>query len=242
MEHYRQHFLQLTDDGFIQRPRYMDSYMSHAMRVTIGQLRASSHTLEIEAGRAARVPREQRLCRLCHTEVESEEHYVCRCPVYYEIRGRYHCLFRDGFGPLRSVMDYQDQRCLGYFLMELRRHRESLLRAQRTEATSSQTQITRFFGPIDTPAVPTVSVDHTSTIDLRRGVLVDRVTVLRATRRPRPKGTRPLRPHQRRIEEIFTRHEETMRCSRAAMADLGSLLAPCPMMDLLESHFGTGWE
>lgn len=42
--------------------RDMD-YMSHAMRLTIGQLRVSSHTLEIEAGRAARpsgskVPRE----------------------------------------------------------------------------------------------------------------------------------------------------------------------------------------
>ena len=30
---------------------------------------------------------------LCHQGVESEEHYVCHCSVFYEIRGRYHCLF-----------------------------------------------------------------------------------------------------------------------------------------------------
>ena len=123
MEHYRQHFLRVTEDGFIQRPRYMDVYMSHAMRVAIGQLRVSSHTLEIEAGRAAGVSREVRLCRLCHTEVELEEHYVCRRPLFYEIRVRYHCLFREGFGPLSRVMDYQDHRCLGLFLVELRRHK-----------------------------------------------------------------------------------------------------------------------
>lgn len=134
MQHYRDHFLRLTEDGFIQRPGYMDIFMSHAMRVAIGQLRVSSHTLEIEAGRAGGIPREARLCRLCRGEVESEEHYICRCPVFYEIRGRYHCLFRDGFGPLSRVIDYPDQRCLGLFLLEIRRHREDLLRAQTPRA------------------------------------------------------------------------------------------------------------
>ena len=57
-------------------------------------------------------------------------HHICRCLVYYEIRGRFHCLFRDGFGPLTKVMNYTDQRCLGLFLLELGRHRESLLRDQ----------------------------------------------------------------------------------------------------------------
>lgn len=34
--------------------------MSHAMRVTIGQFRVSSHTLEIEVGDPARVPTTER--------------------------------------------------------------------------------------------------------------------------------------------------------------------------------------
>ena len=70
--------MRITEDGFIQRPSYLDTYMSHIMRIAIGQLKVSSHQLEIEAGRAAHILREQRICRLCHTEVESEEHYVCR--------------------------------------------------------------------------------------------------------------------------------------------------------------------
>eukprot|EP00250_Pteridium_aquilinum_P001685 c11888_g1_i1 orf=319-711(+) len=41
--------LGLTDDGLIQRPEYINAYMSHAM-VTIGQLIVSSHTFEIGAG------------------------------------------------------------------------------------------------------------------------------------------------------------------------------------------------
>ena len=78
-------FLHLTMDGFVQRPGYMDIYMSNAMCATIGQFRVSSHTLQMEVGRTTEAPRETRICRLCHIEVETEEHYVCRCPVYYEI-------------------------------------------------------------------------------------------------------------------------------------------------------------
>lgn len=57
-------------------------------------------TLEIEIGQAAHVPREARICQLCHGEVETEDHDVCRCPVYYEIQEKYHCLFRE---PLSKV-------------------------------------------------------------------------------------------------------------------------------------------
>ena len=87
------------EDGFIIQPPYMDIHLSYALRSVIGQLRTSSHQLEIEVGRYTRIPVEERICQLCHQEVESEEHYVCHCSVFYEIRGRYHCLFKQGFGP-----------------------------------------------------------------------------------------------------------------------------------------------
>ena len=45
---YRDHFLTMSDDGFIQRPRYMDTYMPHSSRVAIGQLGVASHRLRIE--------------------------------------------------------------------------------------------------------------------------------------------------------------------------------------------------
>ena len=38
------------------------------------------------------------------------------------------CLFKQGFGPLHKVMEYEDQWSLGLFLLELKRHREKLLK------------------------------------------------------------------------------------------------------------------
>lgn len=114
MAFYREHLLQLTEDGFVIRPSYMDTHLSHGIRCALGQIRTSSLQLEIETGRFRGVPAEARICQLCHIEPETELHYICHCPVYYEIRGRFHCLFREGFGPFSRVMRYQDQRCLGH--------------------------------------------------------------------------------------------------------------------------------
>lgn len=73
-----------------------------------------SHIPEIKVGQ---MPKVANLCRLCYIEVEPEEHYVCWCPKYYEIRGdTIAYLFRVVFGPLNLVIDYPNQRCLGLFL------------------------------------------------------------------------------------------------------------------------------
>ncbi|KAH7434041.1 hypothetical protein KP509_07G098200 [Ceratopteris richardii] len=142
---YREHLLHLTTDGFVTRPSYMDTHQSHALRCAIGQLRTSSHQLEIEIGRFRGVPSDSKICRLCHLEPETELHYICHCTVYYEIRGCFHCLFREGFGPLSRVMSFEDQRCLGLYLLEEHRHRDTLLR--RAGGRQSQRQITDFFTP-----------------------------------------------------------------------------------------------
>lgn len=53
---------------------------------------------------------QERICKVCTmVEAEDEAHYMLRCPVYYEIWGRFHCLFQEGFGPLAQVMQYEDQ-------------------------------------------------------------------------------------------------------------------------------------
>ena len=46
-------------------------------------------SVRIEVGRYARIPLEERICQLCQQGVESEDHYICHCSVFYEIRGRY---------------------------------------------------------------------------------------------------------------------------------------------------------
>ena len=146
MAHYKGNFLRITDDGFVERPSYMDSHLSHGLRCVIGQMRTSSHQLEIETGRFRGIPAKDRTCQLCHREPETELHFIYHCPVYYEIRGRYHCLFRDGFGPLSKVMSFPDQRCLGLYLLEARKYRESILRRSK-DTQQTQRQITQFFRP-----------------------------------------------------------------------------------------------
>ena len=145
------------------------------------------------------------MCQLCGTEPETELHYICRCTVYYEIQGRFHCLFREAFGPLDRVTRYEDQRCLGLYLLEIHRHRDSLLRRHRIR--QSQRPITDFFGsgePKDHP--PAQSCARTYT----RGILIDRATELGRSRRPRPRHRSTL--HRRRLEQrirgILARHSE----------------------------------
>ena len=151
---YREQFLTILPDGVIQRPRYMDTYMSHSSRVAIGQLRVASHRLEIETGRHTGVPREDRICRLCREEVESEEHFVCQCRAYAEIRDRYEALF-GGQPTLREVMDSRDQRQLGRFLLEIQSHRDALLQTYvTTQAGGRQAQLTDFFQRVTVPHPP----------------------------------------------------------------------------------------
>ena len=90
------------------------------------QLRISSHQLEIENGRANRVPREERLCRLCHIEIEDEYHFTCKCPTYAKIRAEY----LDILGPsptLSKLLDTPSVKRLGRYILELKQHRENKL-------------------------------------------------------------------------------------------------------------------
>ena len=122
----------------------MDTHLSHGIWCAIGQIRTSSHNLEIETGRFRGIRAKDRICQLCRIEPKTELHHICLCPLYYEIRGRFHCLFSEGLGPLTKVMNYIDQRCLGLFLLGIHRHRENLLRRPNNEG-NSQREITSFF-------------------------------------------------------------------------------------------------
>ena len=85
--------------------------------------------MTVETGRYQRLPRELRTCPVCHLgELEDEFHFLLRCPAYYEIRGRYHCLYRDGPHTLRTFFAYPDSRCLALLIREMFTHRDSLLR------------------------------------------------------------------------------------------------------------------
>jgi len=234
--YYREQFLSILADGFIQRPRYMDTYMPHSSRVAIGQLRVSSHRLEIETSRATHITREARICRLCSEEVESEEHHVCRCRALEGIRARYEALF-SGQPTLRELMESRDQRQLGQFLVEAQRHRESALQAPTTATDGGrQSQLTYFFQRATTLPDPP------------RGVTLQQAEEVRARRRPRAPGYRAQRRHQHQIQEIQTRHSQTIQAARERMianpaAVLRGLLTPePPMYHILQPLYGHGWS
>ena len=68
-----------------------EPYLTHIKKykylVAFSQLRAGSHTLEIERGRYAnpRKPVNERLCAICK-EVEDEQHFITKCLLYKKER------------------------------------------------------------------------------------------------------------------------------------------------------------
>jgi hypothetical protein len=127
MSFYLEHFLELQD-GIVVPPPYTRRHWMHSLRIPLGQLRVGSHRLRIETDH--HIPQTDRICQMCHLqEPETEMHLIFRCPIYYEIRGRYHCLFRDSGGSLSTFFRYQDQRCLALFIREIFSHRSQFLHA-----------------------------------------------------------------------------------------------------------------
>ncbi|KAH6554830.1 hypothetical protein KP509_1Z303800 [Ceratopteris richardii] len=228
LSHYRDQFIDILADGFIQRPRYMDTHMPHSLRVAIGQLRVSSHRLEIETGRAADIAREERICRVCRVEMEDEEHFVCRCSAYDGIRGRYETLFA-GQPTLREIMDSRDQRQLGRFLLEIQSHRDSLLQPTVALHTGGrQSQLTDFFIPRRAAALP-------PSAHIPSGVTLQQAQISRARRRPRDIGYRAPRLHRHQIAEIQDCDHRAMEERRSQMmadpvAAIRVALTPSPPM------------
>jgi hypothetical protein len=173
MAFYAEHFLGLRD-GFIVRPHYTLCHWAHALRIPLGQFRVGSHRLRVETDH--QIDRPDRICQLCQLqEVETEEHFIFRCPIYYEIRGWFHCLFK-GAQTLTGFFSYPDQRCLALYIQEALRFEPilfSLLRDQtlfdgsppssqcyllvgalRDKPTPTQLQTPDQCGPVGPSSVP----------------------------------------------------------------------------------------
>jgi hypothetical protein len=122
-----QHFLELRDD-IIVRPPYTRRHWMHSLKIPLGQFRVSSHQLRIETDH--HIPQSDRICQMCHLqEPETEMHLIFSCPIYYEIRGCYHCLYWDWRGSLSTFFLHKDQRCLALFIREIFDRRSQFLHA-----------------------------------------------------------------------------------------------------------------
>ena len=130
----------------------------HALHIPLGQFRVGSHRLRVEIDH--QVDKLDRLCQVCHLqEVETEVHIILGCAVYYEIRRRFHCLFRD-YRTLAQFFRYPNQRCLALYMQEALRFRAHILQPPiRPDPTQ---RITTFFKllPLDRGTKRSI---HTST-------------------------------------------------------------------------------
>ena len=141
------------------------------------------------------------------------------------------CLFKQDFGPLRNVMEYKDQRCLGLFLLELMRHREKLLKNTATQAHPQRT-ITTFFSPITHTNATSPSRDTQMGSKPRhnKGVTIDRAIAICRACRPRPHGPRPRHPCHRQIKATISRHRRCFPC----FGDISIL--DRPMLEIFRSQ------
>ena len=58
-------------------------------RILLTKYALGSHVLEEEVGRWRRVPRDERLCKLCKRDIETLKHFLIDCPKLHEVRNKY---------------------------------------------------------------------------------------------------------------------------------------------------------
>ena len=61
-------------------------FLPNALKVAIGNLECHPINLRLKPICANGVPKEENICRLCHTDVEDKYHFTCKCLAYVEIR------------------------------------------------------------------------------------------------------------------------------------------------------------
>ena len=128
----------------------------HALRIPLGQFRVGSHRLRVEGDH--QIDQSDRIVQLCCLqEVETEEHFIFRCPIYYERRGRFHCLFREPQA-ISSLFRFPDQRCLALYIQEAFRLRSlSIQSPPRPDSTQRQTVFLTVLPPAQGTNRPTDS-------------------------------------------------------------------------------------
>ena len=122
-----------------------------------------------------------------------------------KFRERYHYLFKQSFGPLCKVKEYEDQRCLLLFLLELKRHREKLLKDNSTiiEAHPQRTI---------TATTPSSDTQMGSWSGHKKGDIIDRATAICSACWPSPHAARPQHPCHRQIRAIISLHRRCFPC------------------------------
>ena len=70
----------------IGREEYLTQIRNTSQRQSLTKLRLSNHKLMIEIGRHMKLSKEDRICEICHSEVEDEIHFLTKCSLFDSLR------------------------------------------------------------------------------------------------------------------------------------------------------------
>ena len=88
-------------------PSTLGAYLSHSLHSNNYGNLPLLHQLQIETWTYESLKPKICFCQLCSLELERGAPYICLHPIFYEIRGQYHCIFREDFGPLQKIMSFR---------------------------------------------------------------------------------------------------------------------------------------
>ena len=81
-------FYKVFKKSFTREP-YLNILKDYKLRKLVTKFRCSDHILEVEIGRHKKVEYEQRICKICNADVETEIHFLQACPIYNHLRVKY---------------------------------------------------------------------------------------------------------------------------------------------------------
>ena len=90
-EYYCKHIMHYQKEDFLDAKGTMQTYLidhlTQAQRSSLGQTQMRYHSLEIEKGPWASIPRSKRLCNVCKdlNAIADEEHVLLECPKFSHI-------------------------------------------------------------------------------------------------------------------------------------------------------------
>ena len=68
---------------------YLKKPIPKKLQNCISRFRLSSHSLSIETGRYHNIAQTNRLCPICHIDIQDEFHFILKCPMYNDLRKLY---------------------------------------------------------------------------------------------------------------------------------------------------------
>ena len=109
--------------------KYLDM-KNFEFRKNIAKIRCSSHILEIEKGRHSKKIRSDRLCSVCSlNEVETEEHFLTKCPRYHALRSNYSLT---EFTNNNDLFTFTTPNLLGQFITQALQIRKTVIDCQQS--------------------------------------------------------------------------------------------------------------